>query len=129
MEEKLKTGYELFIKKDTKGDLIGAYRLTENDTVIDFNELDHEGLGFMANLSNIKNSLGDYYLVMSYNKEDNRFISSLKALIFYGDYNENRIFETIKETSSKTALGSVLKLNNECKKEVKKYTKAIRRNQ
>ena len=123
MEEKLKTGYELFIKKDTKGDLIGAYRLTENDTVIDFNELDQEDLGFMDNLSNIKNSLSDYYLVMSYNKEDNRFISSLKSLTYYGNYNENRVFETIKEMSSKTALGSVLKLNNECKKEAKKYIK------
>ena len=123
MEEKLKTGYELFIKKDTKGDLIGAYRLTENDTVIDFNELDQEDLGFMDNLSNIKNSLSDYYLVMSYNKEDNRFISSLKSLTYYGNYNENRVFETIKEMSSKTALGSVLKLNNECKEEAKKYIK------
>ena len=123
MEEKLKTGYELFIKKDTKGDLIGAYRLTENDTVIDFNELDQEELDFMDNLSNIKNSLSDYYLVMSYNKEDNRFISSLKSLIQYGNYNENRVFKTIKETSSKTALGSVLKLNNECKEEAKKYIK------
>lgn len=123
MEEKLKTGYELFIKKDTKGDLIGAYRLTENDTVIDFNELDKEDLGFMDNLSDIKNSLSDYYLVMSYNKEDNRFISSLKSLTYYGNYNENRVFKTIKETSSKTALGSVLKLNNECKKEAKKYIK------
>ena len=123
MEEKLKTGYELFIKKDTKGDLIGAYRLTENDTVIDFNELDQEELDFMDNLSNIKNSLSDYYLVMSYNKEDNRFISSLKSLTYYGNYNENRVFETIKEMSSKTALGSVLKLNNECKKEAKKYIK------
>ena len=123
MEEKLKTGYELFIKKDTKGDLIGAYRLTENDTVIDFNELNQEELDFMDNLSNIKNSLSDYYLVMSYNKEDNRFISSLKSLTYYGNYNENRVFETIKEMSSKTALGSVLKLNNECKKEAKKYIK------
>ena len=123
MEEKLKTGYELFIKKDTKGDLIGAYRLTENDTVIDFNELDQEDLGFMDNLSNIKNSLSDYYLVMSYNKEDNRFISSLKSLTYYGNYNENRVFKTIKEASSKTALGSVLKLNNECKEEAKKYIK------
>ena len=123
MEEKLKTGYELFIKKDTKGDLIGAYRLTENDTVIDFNELDQEELDFMDNLSNIKNSLSDYYLVMSYNKEDNRFISSLKSLTYCGNYNENRVFETIKEMSSKTALGSVLKLNNECKKEAKKYIK------
>ena len=123
MEEKLKTGYELFIKKDTKGDLIGAYRLTENDIVIDFNELDQEELDFMDNLSNIKNSLSDYYLVMSYNKEDNRFISSLKSLTYYGNYNENRVFETIKEMSSKTALGSVLKLNNECKKEAKKYIK------
>ena len=123
MEEKLKTGYELFVKKDTKGDLIGAYRLTENDTVIDFNELDQEELDFMDNLSNIKNSLSDYYLVMSYNKEDNRFISSLKSLTYYGNYNENRVFETIKEMSSKTALGSVLKLNNECKEEAKKYIK------
>ena len=101
MEEKLKTGYELFIKKDTKGDLIGAYRLTENDTVIDFNELNQEELEFMDNLSNIKNSLSDYYLVMSYNKEDNRFISSLKSLTYYGNYNENRVFETIKEGSKK----------------------------
>ena len=59
----------------------------------------------------------------SYNKEDNRFISSLKSLTYYGNYNENRVFETIKEMSSKTALGSVLKLNNECKKEAKKYIK------
>lgn len=123
MEEELKTGYELFIKKDTKGELMGAYRLTKNNTIIDFNELNQDDLGFIDNLTSIKNNLDNYYLVISYSKEDNIFTSSLKTLTFHGDYNENRVFETIKEMSSKTALGSVLKLNNECKKEAKKYIK------
>ena len=53
MEEELKTGYELFIKKDTKGELMGAYRLTKNNTIIDFNELDQDDLGFIDNLTSI----------------------------------------------------------------------------
>ena len=122
MEEKLKTGYELFIKKDTKGELMGAYRLTKNNTIIDFNELDQDDLGFIDNSTSIKNNLDNYYLVISYSKEDNIFTSSLKTLTFHGDYNENRVFETISKTSSKTALGSVLKLNKELKEE-KKYIK------
>ena len=122
MEEELKTGYELFIKKDTKGELMGAYRLTKNNTIIDFNELDQDDLGFIDNLTSIKNNLDNYYLVISYSKEDNIFTSSLKTLTFHGDYNENRVFETINKTSSKTALGSVLKLNKELKEE-KKYIK------
>lgn len=122
MEEELKTGYELFIKKDTKGELMGAYRLTKNNTIIDFNELDQDDLGFIDNLTSIKNNLDNYYLVISYSKEDNIFTSSLKTLTFHGDYNENRVFETISKTSSKTALGSVLKLNKELKEE-KKYIK------
>ncbi len=122
MEEELKTGYELFIKKDTKGELMGAYRLTKNNAIIDFNELDQDDLGFIDNLTSIKNNLDNYYLVISYSKEDNIFTSSLKTLTFHGDYNENRVFETISKTSSKTALGSVLKLNKELKEE-KKYIK------
>ncbi len=124
MEEKLKEGYELFINKTGNDDLIGAYRLTKNGEIVDFNELDQEDLDFMANLPNIKNNLGNYYyLVMSYNSEENIFNSSIKTLTFHGSYNENREFSTLTETSSKTLLGSILKLNNECKKEEKKYIK------
>ena len=87
MEEKLKEGYELFINKTGNDDLIGAYRLTKNGEIVDFNELDQEDLDFMANLPNIKNNLGNYYyLVMSYNSEENIFNSSIKTLTFHGSY-------------------------------------------
>lgn len=95
MVEKIKNGYNLFIKKNDE-ELVGTLTLKDEDIYKDIIELNDNDMKFIDNFSNIESLISnDKALSISYDNEKSRFMSSIKEKAFIGEYNDEIIWNDI----------------------------------
>ena len=90
MNKKIKDGYNLFIKKNSEGDLVGTLTLKESEN--DYKDIVHLELSdmrFVNNYNFINKSISDVNaLFISFDKEENKFFVSLQEKATMGEYND-----------------------------------------
>lgn len=90
MNKKIKDGYNLFIKKNSEGDLVGTLTLKESEN--DYKDIVHLELSdmrFVNNYNFINKSISDANaLFISFDKEENKFFVSLQEKATMGEYND-----------------------------------------
>lgn len=90
MNKKIKDGYNLFIKKNSEGDLVGTLTLKESEN--DYKDIVHLELSdmhFVNNYNFINKSISDVNaLFISFDKEENKFFVSLQEKAAMGEYND-----------------------------------------
>ena len=90
MNKKIKDGYNLFIKKNSEGVLVGTLTLKESEN--DYKDIVHLELSdmrFVNNYNFINKSISDVNaLFISFDKEENKFFVSLQEKATMGEYND-----------------------------------------
>ena len=90
MNKKIKDGYNLFIKKNSEGDLVGTLTLKESEN--DYKDIVHlvlSDMSFVNNYNFINKSISDVNaLFISFDKEENKFFVSLQEKATMGEYND-----------------------------------------
>lgn len=107
MINKIKSGYTLFIKKDNEN-LIGTLTLKDNDIYKEIIELKDEEMIFISEFSNIYNFLSnERALVIKYDVEKNRFISSINKKVNIGEYNDKFVWNDTFNNSGQDIIESL----------------------
>lgn len=90
MNKKIKEGYNLFIRKNSEGDLVGTLTLKESEN--DYKDIVHLELSdmhFVNNYNFINKSISDVNaLFISFDKKENKFFVSLQEKATMGEYND-----------------------------------------
>lgn len=98
MFECLKDGYTFFARYDS-GTLVATLTLKDDDIYKEVIKLNEDEIVFLYTFGNIESSLDDdTALSVIYDREQNRFISSIQDKITTGEYNDKVVWNT--KTSS-----------------------------
>ena len=117
MVEKIKNGYNLFIKKNDE-ELVGTLTLKDEDIYKDIIELNDNDMRFIDNFSNIENLISnDKALSISYDNEKCRFMSSIKEKAIIGEYNDEIIWNDILTNKGVDIFESLNNLSTNIEKE------------
>ena len=113
MNKKIKDGYNLFIKKNSEGDLVGTLTLKESEN--DYKDIVHLELSdmrFVNNYNFINKSISDVNaLFISFDKEENRFFVSLQEKATMGEYNDVMTWNNIIVSKKHELEDSLNRLN------------------
>ncbi len=109
MENKLKEGYNLFIKRDENNNLVGVLSLKENDeNYTDIIQLEIEQLESLRDYATVYNQISeDFALFISYHPTENEYFVSIQKKENGGEYNDQIIWNNIV-VSTKTDLSVAL---------------------
>ncbi len=113
MNKKIKDGYNLFIKKNSEGDLVGTLTLKESEN--DYKDIVHLELSdmrFVNNYNFINKSISDVNaLFISFDKEENKFFVSLQEKATMGEYNDVMTWNNIIVSKKHELEDSLNRLN------------------
>ena len=113
MNKKIKDGYNLFIKKNSEGDLVGTLTLKESEN--DYKDIVHPELSdmcFVNNYNFINKSISDVNaLFISFDKEENKFFVSLQEKATMGEYNDVMTWNNIIVSKKHELEDSLNRLN------------------
>lgn len=117
MNKKIKDGYNLFIKKNSEGDLVGTLTLKESEN--DYKDIVHLELSdmrFVNNYNFINKSISDVNaLFISFDKEENKFFVSLQEKATMGEYNDVMTWNNIIVSKKHELEDSLNRLNQKIK--------------
>ena len=113
MNKKIKDGYNLFIKKNSEGDLVGTLTLKESEN--DYKDIVHLELSdmcFVNNYNFINKSISDVNaLFISFDKEENKVFVSLQEKATMGEYNDVMTWNNIIVSKKHELEDSLNRLN------------------
>lgn len=112
MIEKIENGYTLFMKKNEQ-ELIGTLTLKDDNIYKDIIELNKGDMLFINEFPNIYNKIDENNaLSIIYDKEKNRFVSSINEKINIGEYNDKMIWNDTLNNSGHDIFESLNHLND-----------------
>lgn len=112
MFECLKEGYTFFAKYDN-GILVAMLTLKENNDYKDVFKLEEDELFFLSTFPNIESTLSDDSgLSVTYDNEQNKFISSIKNKTYIGEYNDIIVWNTKTSGEGNDFMTSLSELEN-----------------
>lgn len=90
MNKKIKDGYNLFIRKNSKRDLVGTLTLKESENNYkDIIQLELDDMNFIGNYNFINKNLSDENaLFISFDKAENKYFVSFQEKATMGEYND-----------------------------------------
>lgn len=124
LEEKMKQGYDLWIRHDGMGKLDAALITIKENEAFDFIGLEEEKINLIQSFSTLEKELykggSTRSFLVHYDKAQDGFYASLKEMNYCSD-GSNRVFwNPLEEVEGKSLQGTFYLMNREIKKENEK---------
>lgn len=112
MEDIIKSGYQLFIKRQENGELIGTLTLKDDNNYKDIDEVENREMKFIEKYPLIEKTV-DYNHALSvvFLPNTNEFLVSIKSQTLIGEYQDQIIWENMLDNKNKNLDLALYKLN------------------